>query len=148
MHSGHPKPPHPFHQTLLPVVSINGPQFGLHRFGGVEMVLIVLMVELTRQANRRPRVDESGHHHCGSNHPIRFLTTNHRCRTNRLDCSIFDHDHTISDHGLRDRVNLFTKHEDGLCRRDAADDENKQRRQGSKDLHWAHPSHSFLVQHI
>ena len=72
MHGGDAKAPDPFHQTLFPVVGIDGSQFGLHGFRSIEMVLVVLVVELARQANGGSRVDEPRNHHRGSDHPIGF----------------------------------------------------------------------------
>ena len=51
---------HPFHEALARVVGVDGAQFRLDRLRGVELVLILILVEIACQADDTVGIDEPG----------------------------------------------------------------------------------------
>ncbi len=55
-----PEAAHPAHEAVGRVVGVDGPQLGLDRGRGLELVLVVRLVHEAREADRAARVDEAG----------------------------------------------------------------------------------------
>ena len=56
----------PLHQRLKWIVGVNRAQFGLHRIGSFDLVLIVFLVQVPAQSDRRVSIDQARSHHRGS----------------------------------------------------------------------------------
>jgi hypothetical protein len=96
----------PLDEPLLRVVGVDGPQFRLDRLDGVELVLVLRLIEIAGQADHAVRIHEAR----GDDGPAQFpRILRDRRRGGGADGANFppvDHDHAVRDwcagHGVHD----------------------------------------------
>ena len=119
----------PADEKLARVVRVDRAQLGLDRRRFLELVLVVRLIQIAREADDRVRVDEPGRYNfCLQPAPAR----RDRCLvfgTDALDFSVLDEDHAVSNrlpgHGVDDLS--FDREILRECgERESCDDESKQ----------------------
>ena len=59
MERSYAKLAHPLHQPVVRIVGVDGAQLRLYRCAVIQLILIVWLVEIARQADGRMRIDQT-----------------------------------------------------------------------------------------